>query len=178
MNGLQVFPFSPVSLAMGLHKVAVGHSGLVDYGPWNVFLIYGGPEENSCPGESSGRAQAPWALLNCSHWVCLKERRKVLTLSMSLGCEGLLGCMIVLLCRISQGEGMLGLIGVDLRSSSTVSRAFLAGRVLFSTVIMVLFWCSMKPLDLGKVGRMWSSLCSDVLRTLQAPQTGRAGCCP
>ena len=49
MNGPQVFPCSPVSFALGLHKVAVWHGGLVNYGPWNVLLIYGGPEENFLP---------------------------------------------------------------------------------------------------------------------------------
>ena len=49
MNGPQVFPCSPVSFALDLHKVAVQCGSLVNYGPWNVFLIYMGPEENFLP---------------------------------------------------------------------------------------------------------------------------------
>ena len=35
----------------------------------------------------------------------------------------------------------------------------------------------MKPLDLGKWGRMWSALCGGTGEIVQAPQTQRAGCC-
>ena len=71
---------------------------------------------------------------------------------MLTGYEGLPGHIIVLLCRISLGEGMLGLIGVNLRCSRTVSRGFMAGKAVLSTVFMVLTWHLMKPLDLGKLG--------------------------
>ena len=47
---------------------------------------------------------------------------------------------------------MLGLIGVNLRSRITSSRGFFAIRAVFSAVLMVLTWCSMKPLDLGRLG--------------------------
>ena len=41
-------------------------------------------------------------------------------------------------------------IGIDLRSRKTFSRGFFAIRSALSTVLMVLTWHSMKPLDLGK----------------------------
>ena len=61
---------------------------------------------------------------------------------------------------------MLGLIGVDLRSSRTSSRGFFAALAVLSTVLMVLTCCSMKPLDLGKWGEdvecsMWWHSFSD-----------------
>ena len=45
---------------------------------------------------------------------------------------------------------MLGPIGVDLRSRRISSRGFFAVKAVFSTVLMVLTWHSVKPLDLGK----------------------------
>ena len=78
---------------------------------------------------------------------------------MFTGLLGLLGHWNVLLCRISWGEGMLGLIGVDLRSSRMSSRGFFAAWAVFSAVLMVLTYCSTKPLDLGNGERMWSALC-------------------
>ena len=54
---------------------------------------------------------------------------------------------------------MLDPIGVNLRSSRMSSRGFFAAWTVLSTVLMVLTCCSMKPLDLGNRGRMWSTLC-------------------
>ena len=39
-----MFPGSMVLLASGLHDVAARLGSLVDYSPWNVFVIGGGPE--------------------------------------------------------------------------------------------------------------------------------------
>ena len=72
---------------------------------------------------------------------------------MFTGWLGLAGHRNILLCRISQGEGMLGPIGIDLRSSRMSSRGFFAAWAVLSALLMVLTCCSMKPLDLGKVGR-------------------------
>ena len=72
--------------------------------------------------------------------------------SISTGVNGLLGCWKVLLWRISQGEGMLGLIGVDCRSSSMSASDLCDTCVVLSTVLMVLTWHSMNQLDLKKCG--------------------------
>ena len=39
------------------------------------------------------------------------------------------------------------------------SRGFFAAWAVFSAVLMVLTFCSTKPLDLGNEERMWSALC-------------------
>ena len=59
---------------------------------------------------------------------------------------------MVLLCRISCGVGMFDPMGVDLRSSRTDSRDFLAGKAVWRAVLIVLTCLSMKPFDLGKWG--------------------------
>ena len=59
---------------------------------------------------------------------------------------------MVLLCRIPHGAGILGPIGVDVRSNRTTSRDLLNGEAMLSTVLMVLTYLSIKPLDLGKCG--------------------------
>ena len=59
---------------------------------------------------------------------------------------------MVLLCKISHGAGILGPIGVDLRSNRTASRDLLDGKAVLSPVLMVLTCLSIKPLDLGKCG--------------------------
>ena len=50
----------------------------------------------------------------------------------------------------SCGAGMFDPMGVDLRSSRTVSRDFLAGKAAWRTVLIVLTCLLMKPLDIGK----------------------------
>ena len=116
-------------------------------------------KRTSWPGGSTGRAQAPCDLLNWSHWACFLERRKFLIFSISTGCEGLPGHCMVLLCRISHGDGILGPMGVDQRSSRAVSRNFLDGKVVLSAVLMVPTCLSIKPLDLGKCGdEVWCSM--------------------
>ena len=62
------------------------------------------------------------------------------------------GLGMVLLCRISCGAGILGPIGMDQRSNRTASKDLFAGKVVLSTVLMVLTCLSMKPLGLGKCG--------------------------
>ena len=111
-------------------------------------------KRTSWPGGSSDRAQTLCALLNWSHWACLLDIKKFLICSMLTGWEGLPGCCMVLLCRISHGAGMFGPMGVDLRSSRTDSRGFLAGRAVLRAVLMVLTCLSMKPFDLGKWGEL------------------------
>ena len=59
---------------------------------------------------------------------------------------------MVLLWRISHGAAMFGPMGVDLRSSRTDSRGFLAGRAVLRAVLMVLTCLSINLLDLGKCG--------------------------
>ena len=74
---------------------------------------------------------------------------------------------MVLLCRISHSDGILGPISVDQRSSRTVSRDFFAGKAVLSAVLMVLTCLSMKPLDLGKCGdEVYGALCGAMLGTL------------
>ena len=69
---------------------------------------------------------------------------------MFTGWLGLLGHWNVLLCRISLGEGMLGPIGVNQRSSRTSSTGFFDAWAVLSTVFMVHTCHSMKLFDLGK----------------------------
>ena len=64
-----------VSFALGLYKVAMQCSSLIDDGPGDVLIIYQGPEEHFWPGVSSRGAQTPWALLNCVPCDCLQVRR-------------------------------------------------------------------------------------------------------
>ena len=45
MDWPQMFPGSPVPLALGLYIVAVQCSSLVNNGPRDVLTIYWGPEE-------------------------------------------------------------------------------------------------------------------------------------
>ena len=56
------------------------------------------------------------------------------------------------------GEGMLGPIRVDCRSSSMSASDFCESGVVLSTVLMVLIWHLVNPLDLGKCGEevRWS----------------------
>ena len=66
---------------------------------------------------------------------------------------------MVLLWRISCGAGMFGPMGVDLRSSRTASRGFLAGKAVLRAVLIVLTCLSIKPLDLGKCGEdVWCAM--------------------
>ena len=95
-------------------------------------------KRTSWPGGNSGRAQVPCDLLNWSHWACLLEIKKFLIFSISTDWEGLPGHCMVLLCRISCGDGILGPMGVDQRSSRTDSRDFFAGMAVLSAVLMVL----------------------------------------
>ena len=62
------------------------------------------------------------------------------------------GCCMVLLWRIPHGAGMFGPMGMDLKSSRTVTRGLLAGRAVLRAVLMVLTCLSMNPFDLGKCG--------------------------
>ena len=68
------------------------------------------------------------------------------------------GALKVLLCRITLGEGMLGLMGVEHRSSRRSLSDLLDSWVVFSTVVMGLTCHTMKLLDLGKWvdDKMWS----------------------
>ena len=101
---------------------------------------------------------APWALWLCvfsqTAFICifLWEKRKLHTFSMSTSTEDLPGHWKVMLCRTSQDEGMLGTIGVDLRSRGMSSRVFPESWAVMSMVFRVIPWCSMNPLDLGKLG--------------------------
>ena len=72
---------------------------------------------------------------------------------MSTGWLGLQGCWKFLLCRISQEEGMLGLIRVDQRVNRTSSRGLFESWGVLSTVLGVWTCPSTKPLDLGKWGK-------------------------
>ena len=70
---------------------------------------------------------------------------------MFTGWLGLLGYWNVLLCRISLGKSMVGLIGVNQRSSRISSRASL----MLGLCKVLFFVCvchSSKLLDLGKWG--------------------------
>ena len=61
--------------------------------------------------------------------LCLLAREEVVSDSLHIDWLGLPGHWNVLLCRISQGKGMLGLIRVDLRSRRMSSRGFFPIRV-------------------------------------------------
>ena len=57
--------------------------------------------------------------------------------SMLTGVKGLPGYWMVLLCRISHGEGMLGLMGLDHRSRRRSSSDLPVSCVVFSMVFRV-----------------------------------------
>ena len=78
---------------------------------------------------------------------------------MFTGWLGLPGHWKVLIYRISQGEGLLGLFGVDQRSSRMSSRGLSESWPVLSAVLMILTCHSVNPLDLRKWGEMWSDLC-------------------
>ena len=80
------------------------------------------------------------------------------TLSTLTRTEGSPGCWKVLLWKISWGEDMLGLNGIDWRSNSSLSIVFLKSWLVQSMIFRVLTWHSMSPLDWWKWGEevMWS----------------------
>ena len=57
---------------------------------------------------------------------------------MLMGVDGLVGHWSVLLCRISQGEGMLDPMGVDCRSRRSSLSDLLASYIVLSAFLMVL----------------------------------------
>ena len=74
---------------------------------------------------------------------------------------------------------MLGPIRVNLWSRRTSLWDFFAIRVVFSAVLMVLTWCSVKLLDLGKWGEdVECSMWVDAGEIVGAPQMKRASHCP
>ena len=128
-------------------------------------------------GPSSVSSWVLWDWLKCVFWDCFLQRRKFHTLSMLTGTEGLLGCWKVLLCRISWGEGMLGLVGVEWMSRSRSSMVFLESWVVLSMVFSILTWHSMNPLDLEKWGKRLCGLYDCTARTVQLHQRQRVGHC-
>ena len=67
--------------------------------------------------------------------------------------EGFMGPWKVLLCRISQGEGILGLMGVECRSRRSSSSELPDSCVVLYTVFMVLTCHLIKPLAQGSGGK-------------------------
>ena len=80
---------------------------------------------------------------------------------MLTGVDGLPGHWMVLLCKISMAEGILGLMGVDCRSRRRSSSDLPAFCIVFRAVFRVLTCQSMKPLYWGKCGEevVWSMCC-------------------
>ena len=59
------------------------------------------------------------------------------------------------------GEGMLGLMGVNCKSSSRSLMLFLESWEVLNVVLMVWTCHSVKPLDLGKGGKRLHGQCDD-----------------
>ena len=70
---------------------------------------------------------------------------------MSTGVNGLPRHWMVLLCRISWGEGILGMMGVDHRSRKRSSIDLPVSWVVLSAVFRIFTWHSMKLFGSGKV---------------------------
>ena len=135
MNWPYVFPCSPVPLAFGLYEVTVWHGSLVGYGPWYIFAVDRGPEENLL---------ALGELRKGTRSVGLVE---LVTLVLFMGEEEISDHLHVdwlqRLTRALEGPVMKDLIGqrcagVNWGSSRMVSRGFLDGRAVLSAVFMVL----------------------------------------
>ena len=73
---------------------------------------------------------------------------------------------MVLLYRISLGDGMFGPTVVDLRSSRSVTRGLLVAKAVLRAVLIVLTCLSIKPFDWGNGGRMYGVLCNGVQEIL------------
>ena len=150
----QMFPGPMVPLALGLYIVTAWHGSLIDNGPGDVFAVDWGTEEHFLAWGGLWESISSMGLVElCA--LCLFAGEEVVSYSLHIHwlARSTRVHWNVLLCKISWGGGMLGLIGANLRSSRTSSRGFFAAWAVLSTVLMVLSLLLYKAIGHGEVRR-------------------------
>ena len=129
--------------------------------PW-IYVYWSARDRNNTSwlGYSCVIGLALWALLKYCLWFFFLASRWLKTYSMLNWVDGLPECWIILLWRISLGEGIFGPIGVDCRSSRSLID-LPASWVVLRVVYRVLTYLLMNQLDWGKCGDevVWSMGC-------------------